>query len=151
MGLNTTIFSNFAEKVLPELKKEAGRFADSIEYKADDNVLIIWGSPFIGVLWKGRGKTVNGNNGGPTLRSIIRKWIDEKGIIPYANEKTGIVPTRDTLAFFITRSIHEKGTLLHQKGGKENPFNKVLTDISINNLLSLLTDKYYSDIIKSIE
>ena len=146
MGLNTTIFSNFAEKVLPELKKEAGRFADSIEYKADDNVLIIWGSPFISVLWKGRRPTSSGAKAGnPTLKQIIRKWIDEKGIVPYDNIN------RDSLAFLITRSIHEKGTLLYQKGGKENPFNKVLTDSSINNLLSLLTDKYYSDIIKSIE
>jgi hypothetical protein len=146
MQQNKNIFSNFAETVIPKLKEVAGRFGNSIEYKADDNVLIIWGSPFISVLWKGRRPTTSGaKKGNPTLQQIIRKWIDEKGIVPY-NEIS-----RDSLAFLITRSIHQKGTLLYQQGGKENPFNKVLTDESINNLLSLLTDKYYSEVIKSIE
>jgi hypothetical protein len=147
MSTNKSIFSSFADNILPELKKVSGRFENSIEYRAEEDLLIIWGSPYIEVLWKGRGKTKNGHKAGtPTLREIIRKWIDEKGIIPYAM-KDGTTPSRSTLAFFITRSIHEKGTLLYQNGGKENPFNKILTNNSINNLLSLISDKYYMQII----
>lgn len=146
MSSNKDILSNFAESILPEVKKVAGRFSDSISYEADENVLVIYGSPYISVLWKGRKPTSAGaKKGNPTLFQIIRKWVDKVGIVPYADQ-FGRTPSRDGLAWVITRSIHERGTLLYRNGGKPNPFNEVFKDNLINKLLSLLSNKYFEEV-----
>lgn len=49
----------------------------------------------------GRGKTVNSGKG--LVRPRIRKWIDQKHIVP----PRGM--SKDQLAYFITRKIHREG------------------------------------------
>jgi hypothetical protein len=77
---------------------------------------------------QGRGATRN-KNGKGILRGIIRQWIDDKGITP----DEGM--TKDTLAFLITRAIHQRGTLLHFLGERREIYTTVLTESAITQLL----------------
>lgn len=77
---------------------------------------------------QGRGATRNGGRG--QLRGIIRQWIDDKGITP----DEGM--TKDTLAFLITRAIHNRGTLLHFLGERREIYTAVITESAITQLLN---------------
>lgn len=50
-----------------------------------------------------RKPTVNTEPGNPTLKQLIRQWIDDKGIEP----KDDI--SKDSLAYLISRKIHREG------------------------------------------
>ena len=52
-------------------------------------------------------KRIVSSSGDKRLQTIIRKWIDDKGIVPY--EINGVTPTKDQLAYLITRKIHKEG------------------------------------------
>lgn len=145
MTTNAEIFKQFADNVLPELRKAARRFADSVEPEYDEKHLTIFASPYISVLIDGRPPTRSGaRTGSPTLQQIIRKWIDEKSIIP--REKNGVVPTLDQLSWAISKSIHTKGDLLYQRGGGANVFDTIITENRLNNVLNLLGEKYFTQI-----
>jgi hypothetical protein len=143
---NEEIFRQFADIIVPELKSVSKRFANSIEAEITDTSLVISASPFISVLVDGRRPTSpTAPKGDPTLQQIIRKWIDEKGITPKAN-KNGKIPTLDQLSWAISKSIHMYGDRLYRRGGGNNIFDSIITPARIDNLLSLLADKYYTEI-----
>jgi len=109
--------------------------------------MTIYASPFISVLWNGRKPTSFGaKKGNPTLQNSILDWINKKGISGKAN-KDGNVPTSEQLSWAISKSIHLHGTKLYQQGGKQNIFDTILTSNRIDNLVSLIADKYYTQII----
>lgn len=59
---------------------------------------------------RGRRPTVNGGNG--AVYRAIREWIDVKGITPQQRrDRSGkiYVPSREGLAYLITRKIHQQG------------------------------------------
>lgn len=93
----------------------SGRTAESLEYVITPTGGAIYGAGYIFALETGRKPTEAGGNG--SLRSRIRQWIDEKGITP-----EGI--SKDSLAFLITRKIHQEGTELYRIGGNSG----ILTD-----------------------
>jgi hypothetical protein len=76
---------------------------------------------------KGRGATKKGRKG--ILKSIIRQWIDDKGIQPEGKM------TKDALAFVITRAIHQRGTLLNLLGETREIQSAVLTKKRIDNVI----------------
>jgi hypothetical protein len=81
----------------------------------------------------GRGKTKkNGTKGG--LKKIIRQWIDDKGITPDGDM------SKDTLAFLITRAIHQRGTLLKLLNEVREIQSAVLTNKRIMNVASGVAD-----------
>lgn len=142
------ILQQFADKIVPELQAVSKRFAPSIEAVVDDTSLTIYASPFIRTLIDGRGPTsTNAKKGSPTLQQIIRAWIDERSITPYARPN-GTIPTLDQLSWAISKSIHKKGDLLYQRGGGNNIFESILTDSRIDNLLNLFGQKYLTEIQK---
>lgn len=142
------ILKQFADKIVPELQAVSKRFAPSIEAVVDETSLTIYASPFIRTLIDGRGPTrSNAPKGNPTLQQIIRAWIDEKSITPYARPN-GTIPTLDQLSWAISKSIHKKGDLLYQRGGGNNIFESILTDSRIDNLLNLFGQKYLTEITK---
>jgi hypothetical protein len=67
----------------------------------------LWGASYFFFQEYGRGPSSSGSGKGqgPSLRVRIRHWIDEKRIQP-------IDITKDSLAYIISRKIHEEGTLL---------------------------------------
>ncbi len=140
------ILQQFAETVVPELRKVAGKsFGASIDYETTSDSLEIYGSPFISVLVDGRRPTKSGVRSNPSLKERIQFWIEEKGIQPKP-DANGNIPSIESLAFMITRSIHKKGTLLFQRGGGNNIFDTVLTNDRLESLLSLFGEKYLNTI-----
>lgn len=55
---------------------------------------------------EGRQPTQNPGDG--TVLERIRQWIDDKGIVPVPGAD-GRIPTKDALAYLITRKIHKFG------------------------------------------
>ena len=140
------ILQQFADALVPELKSVSGRFAPSIESEVTETSITIYASPYIRVLIDGRGPTGPGaSKGSPTLQQIIRAWIDQKSITPRANA-SGIIPTLDQLSWAISKSIHAKGTLLYQRGGGNNIYDTIITKSRIDNLVSLIGQKYFTQI-----
>jgi hypothetical protein len=69
-------------------------------------VLSIYGNDYIQFLENGR------RPGKRPPTSVIRQWIDDKGIIP-----DGI--SKDSLAFLIARRMGEEGSTIYQAGGSD--------------------------------
>jgi len=148
---NKEIFQQFVDKVVPELQKVSKRFANSIESEVTNNELKILASPFIRTLIDGRRPTSpNAKTGNPTLQQIIRKWIDEKSITPKV-DKNGNIPTKEQLSWAISKSIHVKGDLLYQRGGGNNIFDSILTPKRIEDLLTLLSNRFYTEVISIVK
>jgi len=148
---NREIFQQFADKVIPELQKFSKRFANSIESEVTNNELKILASPFIRTLIDGRRPTSpTAPKGNPTLQQIIRDWIDEKSIVPKV-DKNGNIPTKDQLSWAISKSIHVKGDLLYRRGGGNNIFDSILTPQRIEDLLTLLSNRFYTEVISIVK
>lgn len=123
----------------------SGKLYESIYYKVENNVLRVYAEDYIYYLQYGRKPTQTQKSSGKTLREIIREWIDIKSISP----KDGI--SKDSLAFLISRKIHNEGTLIYRQGG-----STLLTDIinaeSIrewrDEISAILVTQIQSDILK---
>ena len=112
------VLKKFGESLVADISQSieqsgvsaSGNLQRSIYYKLTDNRLTVYGAPYAKTAEEGRGPT---QKAGGDLRSQIRRWIDDKGIIP-----DGI--TKDSLAFLITRKIHNDGTRLF-RSDKDGP------------------------------
>jgi hypothetical protein len=116
----------------------SGRLAKSVNYKVNGSTLTISAEQYIGALEFGR------KPGKRPPRDVIRKWIDEKGIIP-----NGI--SKDSLAFLIQRKIGEEGTTIWQQGGTDlvsGIFNDALRKEIENDFYSLIASEVTSDVLK---
>ena len=116
----------------------SGRLAKSVNYKVNGSTLTISAEQYIGALEFGR------KPGKRPPRDVIRKWIDEKGIIP-----NGI--SKDSLAFLIQRKIGEEGTTIWQQGGSDlvsGIFNDALRKEIENDFYSLIASEVTSDVLK---
>jgi hypothetical protein len=143
---NREIFEQFAKQIVPELQAVSKGFAPSISYEVTDNSLIITASPYIRVLIDGRAPTRSGaKRGNPTLQEAILSWINRHSITPRAN-KDGKAPTQEQLSWMISKSIHKYGTKLYQQGGGNNIFDTIITVDRIENLVNLMTNKFYTEI-----
>jgi hypothetical protein len=150
MKFDEEIFSEFGEAIVADLRQSidasgiraSGNLQNSLRYEVSDNAFTLFGASYAFTAEFGRGPS---QTSGGDLRAEIRKWIDLKGIIP-----DGI--TKDSLAFVITRSIHNKGTLLFSGTdhyGRTKPsevLNGVINDGRINKLQEDLT----TSIVKAI-
>ena len=146
MAETIEIFKQFAEKVIPELQAVSKRFADSIGAEITEKEIVIYASPYISVLIDGRAPTdPNAEKGSPTLQQILRKWIDDRSIVPRPSP-SGIVPTLDQLSWMMSNSMHMHGDLLYQRGGGNNIFDPILTEDRIDSLLSLIGDEYFNEV-----
>jgi hypothetical protein len=137
VGLDNKAVVSFADKLKVDLSDSvtrsgvsaSGKLAKSFRYTLDPNRLRVYAAGYYAAIEIGRKPTVNGGSG--VLRSIIRKWIDDKGIIPKPDNQ-GRTITKDSLAFLITRKIHREGTLLNSTGkdfyGRTNP-TQIITGV----------------------
>ena len=90
----------------------SGKLVNSLRYEATDTTLKVYAEQYIGALEFGR------RPGKKPPRAAIRKWIDEKNIMPDEPFKD-LSKARDSMAFLIQRAIGEKGTLIYQQGGSD--------------------------------
>lgn len=104
----------------------SGALYDSIRYEATEDSLKVYALDYIYYLVHGR------KAGKKPPRAVIRKWIDDKGILPQADEN-GRTISKDSLAFLIQRKIGDKGTLIAQQGGSDL-LSSILTDSFIQNV-----------------
>ena len=141
LSLDKKTLDEFDKKLISDLRKSldaagttaSGKTKESLNSVYTLNSYKLYGRAFIFGLEYGRKPTSGGGNG--SLKGIILKWINDKGIIP----KDGI--TKDTLAFLITRKIHREGDLLYSTKrnfrGMNKPtgiINSVINDGRINEL-----------------
>ena len=116
----------------------SGRLAKSVRYDVKNSTLTVYAEQYIGALEFGR------KPGKKPPRDVIRKWIDEKGIIP-----NGI--SKDSLAFLIQRKIGEEGTTIWQQGGTDlmsGIFNDALRKEIENDFYNLIASEVTSDVLK---
>ena len=90
----------------------SGDLVNSLRYEATDTNLKVYALQYIGALEFGR------KPGKRPPRAVIRKWIDDKNIIPNQPFKD-LDKAKNSLAFLIQRKIGEKGTLIYQQGGSD--------------------------------
>lgn len=89
----------------------------------------------VGALLYGRGKTTaGGQKGAGVLQSVIRKWIDDKGISP-------VDITKDSLAFLIARKIHREGIKVPNKYNDGQLYEQVFTVEKFNELYAAIVAK----------
>lgn len=142
-GLVTAILTGFAERTIEGIRSKIpnvkGTMSQSLGYRIDEDGLTIYSTEkYFTVLETGRAPTSPGAaRGNPTLRERIREWIDNAGINPRGNI------SRDSLAFLITRKIHEEGSLLYRQGGNSGVISDFINETKIQeDLINLLTDSF---------
>ena len=99
-------------------------------------MLSIYGNDYIQFLENGR------RPGKRPPTSVIRQWIDDKGIIP-----DGI--SKDSLAFLIARRMGEEGSTIYQAGGSDlisGIFNETLQRSIEAEFAQLLVTEIQSEI-----
>jgi hypothetical protein len=152
MKFDEEIFSAFGDAIVADLRQSidasgiraSGNLQNSLRYEVSDKEFTLFGAHYSFTAEFGRGPS---QTSGGDLRAQIRQWIDDKGIIP-----DGI--TKDSLAYVITRSIHNKGTRLFDESrpdyyGRTKPtdiLNGVINDGRVNKLQQDLT----TSIVKAI-
>ena len=157
MKLVSEIVTEWLEKKKDEVRmsyeskglKASGRFGQSlaVDVVQNENKITarLTGNSYGYYMENGRGKTKGGGDG--SLRSIIRQWIDDKGIVPH--DKI----TKDSLSYLITRKIHEQGIKVPNAYNQGGVFSDVFTPKSIKDLADQIGADYLktvsSDIIKT--
>jgi hypothetical protein len=114
MIFDPDIIKSFAEKYIEDVRQSmdssgvtaSGNFNRSLAYQQTDKELIITGAAYAGAIEMGRKPTSGGGSG--VLKALIRQWIDDKGITPQGKI------SKDSLAYLITRKIHQQGTALYR-------------------------------------
>ena len=146
MKFDEEIFSEFGDAIVSDLRQSidasgiraSGNLQKSLRWDLTDKEFILWGAPYAGATEFGRKPTVESGDG--DLLKAITQWIKDKGITP---DDISV----ESLAYVITRSIHEKGTRLFDGSrpdfyGRTKPsevLNGVINDGRINKLQEDLT------------
>lgn len=112
------ILHQFGAVLLEDLRarvpKATGRTEQSIGADFNDNGFQIFVPVYFQALITGRKPTSSGaSSGSETLQQRIYEWLRAKGVTPRPNKK-GKVPTLESLSWAISKSIHQKGTLLYR-------------------------------------
>lgn len=111
-------------------QRASGRTAASLRVEVNETEGSLWGRSPFGTLETGRqaGKI-------PTnFRSIIRQWMQDKGIkarpMPYKTDRPHKYTAEErgelSLAFLIARKIEREGTSLFRKGGRNDIYTNVI-------------------------
>jgi hypothetical protein len=141
-GLTEAILKKFAEDVIAGIRSRipnvTGESSASLAYRIDAEGLTIYSSKkYFTVLETGRKPTSPGApKGNPTLREQILEWVKAKPIIP--NDIT-----QESLAYLISRKIHEEGSLLYRQGGKSGVISESINDKVVKEkLIDVLSDSF---------
>jgi hypothetical protein len=119
----------------------SGNLADSIDYVVTGSRLTIRGNDYIYYLENGR------RPGKRPPKDVIRKWIDDKGIVPRDNI------SKDSLAYLIARKMGEEGSTIYKAGGSDlvsGIFNDQFVDSLQSEFMNLLTVEIESEILKLV-
>jgi hypothetical protein len=142
---NAELIANYNAKGL----KASGKFERELRYTADESGAQILAPIHVGAMVGGRVKSSN-TGSGESLRSVIRKWIDDKGITPYADKK-GRPVSKDSLAYLITRKIHTRGIQVPNKYNDGQLIKEVITQDKIDELLRQIGGNYITEFKNEIQ
>lgn len=117
-------------------RQERIKMAQSIRYEVDDNGLTIYGGEWVFTYEFGRGPTVNDGDG--AVRRNALAYIREEGIQPKGMQRDGSPIDEETLAFFISRKIHEQGSLPYRTDTPTGVLSDVISPENIKELESKL-------------
>lgn len=115
---------------IPRAERE--KMAASIRYEVTEEGLIIYGGEWVFTYEYGRGPTVNDGDG--AVRRNVLAYIKEEGIQPKGLLADGSTPDQDTLAFFISRKIHQEGTLLYRTQTQSGVLSNVINENTVREL-----------------
>lgn len=111
-------------------QKASGRTVASLRVEATEEKGTLYGRSPFGTLETGRkpGKVPQG------FRTIIRKWMADKGIeaepIPYKTDRPHKYTPQErgnqSLSYLIARKIKREGTTLFRKGGRADIYSNVI-------------------------
>lgn len=122
--------------------KASGRFGKTLNVQSPRLLQVqLWGELYTEALTNGRKPTENGAPAGMgILRGLIRKWIDDKRIQPKDNI------SKDSLAYLITRKIHNEGIRVPNQHNDGQLLSSVFTPSAYNQLKTELGKNYISEI-----
>lgn len=151
--ISTEILQSFAARFIDDVRDSmnasgvtaSGNFNRSLQATITENSVVITGAMYAGAIELGRRPTTSGGDG--SLRSLIRRWIDDKGITPTGNI------SKDSLAYLITRKIHEKGTLLYYTTdhyGRTKP-SRVIAGVIEDGRIDKLAKSVVLDVITQVK
>lgn len=136
--------SDLAKNMRSRDQDRRGKIGASLRVEIDDK-----GGSLYGWRWLltriefGRGPTKNRSAGTPTLRERIEKWVEENNI--------GEPKRRKSIAYAITRKIHEKGDRMyrgeHPLGRPSGTFYQLLKDGRVEDLKKEIAVTLRADIL----
>lgn len=104
--------------------------------------ILITGARYTGALVGGRRPTSSAGGGAVTLRQVIRRWIDDKGITPRDNI------SKDSLAYIIARHIHQHGIKVPNGRNSGRLVDRAINSKTIDELGDLV-NKHSYELVKS--
>lgn len=140
--LQRNITTTDTGQYLPRAHREA--MAATLGYSITDTEFQLFGGEFIWTYEIGRGPTVNDGPG--AVRRYVREYIQEEGIVPRGQDRRGMPIDEDTLAFFISRKIHETGTKPWRSGQPTGVISSIVNDAAVAELEQILSEPYAADI-----
>ena len=127
---------------LPASHRE--NMAATVSYELDDKEFRLVGGEFIWTYEIGRGPTVNMGNG--AVRRYVREYIREEGIQPKGQKRNGMPVDEDTLAYFVSRRIHESGSKPWREKRPTGVISDIVNDRLVVKVEDLLSESYTSEI-----
>jgi hypothetical protein len=152
LSIDRKTLDEFDKKLIQDLRASldaagttaSGETKRSLHSKITFDSYKLYGRPFIYGLEYGRKPSSPTGDG--SLKGIILKWINAKGIIP----KDKI--TKETLAFLIARKIHREGDLLHRTNQNFRKMNKptgIINDVINDGRIKELSKRLILDFVES--
>ncbi|NEM96172.1 hypothetical protein [Pontibacter burrus] len=127
---------------LPASQRE--KMAASVRYELDEEEFRLVGGEYIWTYETGRGPTVNPGDG--AVRRYVLEYIREEGIEPRGQDKRGLPIDESTLAYFISRKIHQEGSKPWRTGQPTGVISEIINEKLLTNVEAMLTEAYAAEV-----
>lgn len=113
----------------------SGNLSRSIRANAGANELIVDANSYVFHVEDGRGPSKSGSSPGKLYPRILQ-WTIDKGISAKNDAE------RRSMAYAITKKIHESGTRLFRKGGNSGVLSEVINRETVDKIESAVADVF---------
>lgn len=124
----TDLIANYNQKGL----KASGAFENGLTVSNTETSVVLTAPQHFGAMIYGRKKTTGSGDG--SLKKVILKWINDKGIKPY--DKI----TNESLSFLIARKIHKEGIIVPNKFNDGKLYSDTFTQEKFDELYKLISN-----------
>lgn len=119
---------------LPRAERE--KMAASVRFEVSPSGLKVYAGEWIFTYEYGRGITVNDGDG--AVRRNVLAYLKEQGITSKFKTKDGKDIDQATLAFFISRKIHQEGSIPYRTNTVTGVLSSIINQEAINKLKTRL-------------